>query len=185
MPVYKLSPIDTRSRDESWQRTLLNKTCWTVAGSERYARYFVGQFTLPGDATRPTAASIHSPWQQSTVTTCVVDDPPFVVAEGRITLAGGTVFPIRDDRTEARQYITGVCRSLNQNATVRFQQEVVSIAFPSEPDGPTPEEQILDELCGANSAAYSCDQDGPTGEFLISRHAPRQSAPGPGRPTKA
>lgn len=77
MPIYRLEPIDDFLWEKTWQRSLVQATCWVKAPGETEARLLIAT------ATARVAASpvevVESPWLSPVLTMCFEEAPGFAM----------------------------------------------------------------------------------------------------------
>jgi hypothetical protein len=99
MPVYKLSPIDSRGDDPKWAASTLKEAVWVDAPDGLAARHLVEGATLKVMDFRPGQKLLFSPWLDEVVTTCWPEHEVQAPPAGTLLTAGGKTVKLALDCT--------------------------------------------------------------------------------------
>jgi hypothetical protein len=94
MPVFKLTPVQSRKDDERWLATAQSETCWINERDADAARRAMEGATLRFvDRQEGRPMTIHSPWLDNALVQCERDDSKSV-PEGHYVTASGRVYTL-------------------------------------------------------------------------------------------
>lgn len=94
MPSFYLEPKDDDLSAPEWEATSVKEGVWVTADDENHARMIMQLATPVMTGRREGHKIVFSPWLNPELTTCVLENPPEPLPEGKIRTTGGKLMDV-------------------------------------------------------------------------------------------